>query len=165
MLVFRRISIAYSVIAAWVFGWLAGTFGLLSSIFPVCILFIPSAIAFRILSSDHAATKREYGYFGVTVTLTIVATALFITHYFDTGMYRLAQFEREYRMFHSEVSSMPEYNQVELSYTRRKGGCVYLHGHVSSKAQHEHLLEKLERIVHNNDAGFLDDVKYPGKPD
>jgi hypothetical protein len=77
---------------------------------------------------------------------------------------RLAMFDREFQHFRKHVASMPECRGVQVSCTRRKGGRVYLHGHVSRKEVHDRLLQAYDRMVHSNDSGCYDGVEYPGKP-
>lgn len=77
---------------------------------------------------------------------------------------RLAQFVLECQHFRQQIASTPEFRNVRLFFTRRKGGRVYLHGHVPSKEVHDRLLEAYERLVHSNDSGCYDGVEYPGRP-
>lgn len=58
---------------------------------------------------------------------------------------------------------MPEYKNVEVSFTHRKGGRVYLTGHVANKDTHDRLLQAYSSMVRNNDSGYYDGVEYPGK--
>jgi hypothetical protein len=77
---------------------------------------------------------------------------------------RLAMFDREFKHFRKHVASMPECKGVQVYCTRRKGGRVYLHGHVLHKEVHDRLLQAYERMVHSNDSGCYDGVEYPGRP-
>jgi hypothetical protein len=159
----RRWAIAYSVIAIWVFGWLAGRFGLLPSLFAAVVFFIPGVFAWRMVASKRTIKRREYVYLGVATVLALVATTFVIAKWHGAGMDRLAIFDREYHQFRNRVESMPEYKNVEVSYTHRKGGRVYLHGHVANKGSHERLIQLIEWMVRNNDSGYFDGVNYPGK--
>jgi len=160
----RRVTFVYSIAAIWTFGWLTGTFGLLPSLFASAIVFAPVASAWRMLVSKRAIKRREYGYLATVSLLAITATGFIVVKWYDTGMDRLAVFDREYDAFHKRISSMPEYKNVEISYTHRKGGRVYLHGDVANKDSHDRLLQTYERMVRNNDSGYYDGVDYPGKP-
>jgi hypothetical protein len=77
---------------------------------------------------------------------------------------RLAQFAREYEQLRKHITSMPEFRNVRLSFTRRRGGRVYMHGRVLDKEAHDRLMEAYKSLVHSNDAGCYDGVEYPGKP-
>jgi hypothetical protein len=77
---------------------------------------------------------------------------------------RLAQFTREYEHLRKHITSMPEFRNVRLSSTRRRGGRVYMHGRVLDKEAHDRLMEAYKSLVHSNDAGCYDGVEYPGKP-
>jgi hypothetical protein len=77
---------------------------------------------------------------------------------------RLAQFAREYEHLRKHITSMPEFRNVRLSSTRRRGGRVYMHGRVLDKEAHDRLIESYKCLVHSNDAGCYDGVEYPGKP-
>lgn len=159
----RRWSIAYSVIAIWTFGWLAGRFGLLLSLFAALIFFIPAVFAWRMLASNRAIKRREYAYLSFVTVLALGATAFVVTKWHDTGMDRLAMFDREYHEFHSRVNSMSEFKNVEVAYTHRKGRRVYLHGHVANKDSYDRLLQMIKWMIRNNDSGYYDGVEYPGK--
>ena len=161
----RRFAIVYSVIAIWTFGWLVGSFGLWVSLFASIIVFAPAVFAWRMTTSNREIKHREYGYLAVVTVLTIVASVFIVSKWYETGMDRLANFDREYHAFRSHVSALPEYTNVEISYTHRKGGRVYLHGNVANKDSHERLIQKIERMVRNNDLGYYDGVEYPGKSD
>ena len=73
-------------------------------------------------------------------------------------------FTCEYEQLRRHIASMPEFRNVRLSFTRRRGGRVYMHGRVSDKEAHDRLMEAYQSLVHSNDAGFYDGVEYPGKP-
>lgn len=160
----RRWTIAYCVIAIWTFGWLVGRFGILPSVFAALIFFIPAAFAWRMVTSNRTIRRREYGYLGLVTVLALSATVFVVAKWQDTGMDRRAMFDRDYHEFRDRVNSMPEYKNVEVSYTHRKGGRVYLHGHVASKDSHDRLLQTYEWMVRNNQSGCYDGVEYPGKP-
>jgi hypothetical protein len=159
----RRWAIAYSVIAMWAFGWLAGRFGLLPSLFAALVFFIPAVFAWRMVASKRIIKRREYAYLGVVTVLALGATTFVVAKWHDAGMDRLAIFDREYHRFRNRVESMPEYRNVDVSYTHRKGGRVYLHGRVANKQSHERLIQLIVWMVRNNDSGYYDGVDYPGK--
>lgn len=160
----RSWTIAYTVVSIWTFGWLASRFGLAYSIFAAAIIFIPAAFAWRMLASNIAIKHREYLYLGLVTLASVYATAFIVSSWFDAGLDRLRIFESEYQSFRDRVNSLPEYKQVEVSYTHRKGGRVYLHGHVINKDSHDRLIDLIESIVRNSDSGYYDGVDYPGKP-
>jgi hypothetical protein len=159
----RHWTNAYSAIAIWTFGWLAARFGLLPSLFAAMILFSPILIAWRMRISKREINRREYFYLGVVALLAVCGTSFVVSKWVETGMDRSALFEREFHQFKNSVSSMPEYTHVEVSFTLRKGGRVYLHGHVPNKSAHDRLLHTYERMVRNNLSGCYDGVEYPGK--
>ena len=159
----RRWTIAYVVLAAWTFGWLAGRFGLLPSCFFAIIFFIPAVFAWRMSAANRTIKRREYAYLGLVAALAISATLFLVARWIDTGMDRSAMFEREYHQFRNRINSMLEYKNVEISYTHRKGGRVYLHGHVANKDSHDRLVRMIEQMVRNNDSGYYNGVDYPGR--
>ena len=77
---------------------------------------------------------------------------------------RPVQFAREYEQLRRHITSMSEFRNVRLSFTRRRGGRVYMHGRVLDKEAHDRLMKAYQSLVHSNDAGFYDGVEYPGKP-
>ena len=158
--------IAYSVIAIWTFGWLSGRFGLLPSFFPALMLFIPAVFAWRMLASRRTIKRREYAYLGLVTMLALSGTPFVIAKWYDTGVDRLAVFDRQYHQFRNRVKSMPEYENVEVSYEHGKGGsvfCVYLDGSVANKGSHDRLLQMIGRMVRNNDCWYYDRLEYPGE--
>ena len=161
----RKLAIAYSVLAIWTFGWFTGSFGLLPSLFASIIIFTPAAFAWRMVATDRTVKGREYAYLAVVTMLAVTASVFIVSKWYETGMDRLAVFEREIHAFQKHVATMPEYKDVEVSYTHRKGGRVYLHGTVTTQASHERLLQTIDRMVRNNDSGYYDGVEYPGKSD
>ena len=52
----RHWTIAYTIIAIWTFGWLAGRFGLGPSLFAAVIIFAPALFAWRMLASRAIAS-------------------------------------------------------------------------------------------------------------
>lgn len=159
----RRWTIAYTVIAIWTFGWLAGRFGILPSLFAAFIFFIPAVFAWRMLILNRPIKRREFVYLGLVTVLACCGTAFVVSKWYETGMDRLAMFDREFHQFRNRVASMPEYQNVEISYTHRKGGRVYLHGHVANKDAHDRLIRMIDGMVRNNDSGYYDGVEFPGK--
>ena len=161
-----RWIIAYSVIAVWTFGWLSGRFGLLPSFFPALMLFIPAVFAWRMLASSRTIKRREYAYLGLVTMLGIGGTRFVVAKWYETGVDQLAIFDREYHQFRNRVKSMPEYENVEVSYTRGKGGRdyrVYLQGRVANKGSHDRLLQMIGSMVRNNDSWYYDHLEYPGE--
>ncbi len=159
----RYWTFTYTAASIWTFGWLAARFGLAYSFFAAAIIFIPAAFAWRMLDSNIAIKHREYLYLGLITLASVSASAFIVSKWFDAGLDRLIIFENEYQSFRDRVNSLPEYRQVEVSYTRRKGGRVYLRGHVINKDSHDRLIDLLETIVRNSDSGYYDGVVYPGK--
>lgn len=157
-------TIAYTTIAIWTGGWLAGRFGLLPSLFASVIILAPALFAWRMLTSNKVGKRREYIYLGVVTLMAISGTGYIVVNWYENGMDRSAMFDREIHQFKNRVASIPEYKNVEVSFTHRKGGRVYLKGHVESKDSHDRLLETYDRMVRNNASGCYDGVEYPGKP-
>jgi hypothetical protein len=153
-----RIAAAYYLIAAWAFGWLAATFGMMPSLFAALIIFAPAFFAWRMAKAQRSTTPRECAYLAVVTTAAVVATAFLVTHWFGAGMDSLARFDREFRAFRRHVASTPEYKHVQLSYTHRKGGRVYMHGSVPSQYWHERLIHDIESMVRSNFSGYFDGV-------
>ncbi len=77
---------------------------------------------------------------------------------------RLAMFDHEFKHFRKHVTSLPEFKDVQVFCTRRKGGRVYLHGHVLNKDIHDRLMQAYDRMLHSNESGCYDGVGYPEKP-
>lgn len=160
----RHWTISYSAIAIWMFGWLAGRFGFVPSLFAAIILLAPALVAWRMLVSKRETKRRDYAYLGVVALLAVCGTTYVISMWIETGLDRSAMFDREFHQFENYVSSIPVYANVKVSYTHRKGGRVYLHGNVSNKNIHDALLQNYEFMVRNNFGGCHDGVDYPGKP-
>lgn len=159
----RHWTFAYTTIAIWTCGWLAGRFGLFPSLFAAVIILAPALFAWRMLASNKVAKRREYIYLAMVTLLAIFGTGFVVAQWYETGMDRLAMFDREMHQFTNRVASMPEYKNVEVSFTHRKGGRVYLKGHVANKDSHDRLLQNYGWMVRNNDSGYYDGVEYPGK--
>ncbi|MFN3149998.1 hypothetical protein [Bremerella sp.] len=159
----RNVTIAYSVIAIWAFGWLAGRFGFLPSLFVAIIILTPAFFAWRMILRDQVIKRREFAYLSVVTLLAVSGSVFIILQWYDTGMDRRAMFDREYHAFQRRVSTMPEFRDVEISYTHRKGGRVYMHGSVANKLSHDRLIETIDWMIRNNDSGYYDGVEYPGK--
>jgi len=73
-----RWTIAYTSIAIWVFGWLAGRYGILPSFLAALIFFTPAVFAWRILASERTVKRREYAYLGLVTALAVVATTFVV---------------------------------------------------------------------------------------
>jgi hypothetical protein len=159
----RRLTIVYIMVAIWAFGWLAATFGFLPSVLAEVILVAPVYFAWRMITGNRPIERSEYGYLSVVATLSIAATVYLALNWYGAGMDRLAMFDREFREFRRHVASSPEYKKVELSYTHRKGGRVYMNGAVGSQYSHDRLIQDIESMVRNNYGGYYDGVSYPGK--
>ena len=160
----RKWTIIYSVVAIWTFGWLAGVFGVGPSLFAFIILFAPAFFAWRMLKSERVVKRREYWYLGIVSLAAVIGTIFIVGKWYESGVGRLAMFNREYHAFRRQVSSMPEYKNVKISYIGCKGVGVGLNGHVANQDVHDRLLQIYESMVRNADFGCWDDVDYPGKP-
>jgi hypothetical protein len=159
-----RISLAYLAVAVWAFGWLAATFGLGPSLFLAAILFAPAFFAWRMAARQQAIQQHEYAYLSIIATVAVAATTFLVIHWYGAGMDSLARFDREFRAFRRHVASTPEYRNVQIEYTHRKGGRVYMHGYVPSKFWHDLLIQDIESMVRSNFSGYFDGVHYPNKP-
>lgn len=159
----RRITIAYAAVSMWVFGWLTGTFGFLHALLAAAIFTSPVFFSWRMITSNRPVKRREYGYLTVVTMLALSCTTFLVVGWYATGMDRLAMFGREYRAFQRRVSTMPEYKNVEVSHTLRKGGRVCLHGSVVAKTSHDRLIQMIDRMIRNDECGYYDGVDYPGK--
>jgi len=158
--------IAYSVIAIWTFGWLSGRFGLLPSFFPALMLFIPAVFAWRMLTSRRAIKRREYTYLALVAMWALSITVYLVARWYDTGVDRLAMFDRQYHQFRNRVKSMPEYENVEVSSTHGKGGSVfrvYLDGRVANRGSHDRLLQMIGLMIRKSDIWWYDRLEYPGE--
>lgn len=158
----RNLAIAYALIGIWTCGWVAGRFGLTSSLFVVTLLSVPALIAWPMLAQGRTTKLREYALCSATI-LAIGGTGVLISAWIENGLDRRAMFDREYRQFINYLSSTSDYKNVKASFTYRKGGRVYLHGYVPNKESHSRLIQKYERMVRNNNSGYYDGVDYPGK--
>ena len=153
----------YTIAAIWVFGWMAGTFGLLPSVFVSIILFAPAFVGFRIINGEQNNQIRKIVYLSLVTMFSLAGSATIVHSWFDVGLDRSVILDREYLDFRNSVKSLPEFDDVDISYTNRKGGRVFLSGTVANKASHDRLIEKVERMVYNNHAGYHDGVDFPGK--
>jgi hypothetical protein len=160
----RRATIAYVIISTWIFGWLTATFGVLPAIFAAFILVLPAFFSWRMIASNRQIKRREYCYLAILTALVVVGISYLVTTWFECGIHELVIFDREYRAFHRQVKAMPEYRNVEVSYTNGKGGRVYLQGVVATKASHDRLIQMIEQMVRNNKSGYSDGVTYPETP-
>ena len=160
----RKLTIAYSVAVVWVLGWLAAIFGFLPSCFLALILAVPAFFAWRMFAVGRNVKRREYVYLAVAAALAVAGSAFVVSHWYSVGMDRIAMFERQCHSLRRQVSAMPEYENVELSYTLHKGGRVYLHGTVESKESHDELMHMIYREIRNGQSACSGSVEYPGKP-
>jgi hypothetical protein len=159
----RIAAIIYSIVVIWMFGWLAGTFSFVPALFAATILALPVLFAWRVSKAGYTPKRREFVYLATAVTLSVVATTFLLTMWYGAGIDRLVIFEREYQAFRREVAAIPEFAKVEVSYTHRKGGRVYLHGTVGSEYSHSRLIKMIEEMIRYGDSGYYDGVHYPGK--
>lgn len=159
----RRLIIANVIAAIWIFGWLTGTFGFLPALLAAVIFSSPSFFAWRMTNSKRAVKRREYCYLAVLAALAWVSTAFIVVRWYDTGLDRLVIFEREYQAFRRQIANLPEFGNVEISYTLRKGGRVYLHGAVATKDSHDRLVQMIDRMIRHNKSGYYDGVEFPNK--
>jgi hypothetical protein len=127
------------------------------------ILAVPALIAWPMLVHGRTTKSREYALCTATL-LALGTTSTLISSWIENGVDYRAMFDREYRQFLDYVAATSEYKNVKVSLTYRKGGRVYLHGHVPNKDSHDRLIRKCERMVRINDSGYYDGVDYPGKP-
>lgn len=162
--VMRWATTAYSIASIWLFGWLTATFGFLCAVLATLILASPAFFSWRMSARNRPIGRCEYGYLAVLAIVVVIGTLFLVMTWFETGMDRLASFDREYRAFCSRIATMPEYKNVEVSYTHRKGGRVYLHGTVDTKDSHDRLIQMVDRTVRSNASGFYDGVSIRGMP-
>lgn len=158
-----RLFIAYSMIGSWLFGWLTAQFGLGPSGFAALIFFIPVYFAWRMNTSARTTTHREFAYLAVVTAVAVSATTFLIMRWDEAGKGQLVRFDREVREFQRYISSVPEFRDVEVAFTRRKGGRVYLKGHVADSGSHDRLLRTIERMVRSSEWGYGDGVSFPGR--
>ena len=152
----RRITIVYAIISIWFGGWLTATFGILPAILAAIIFMSPVFFSWRILRQNRPTKRREYVYLTILTTLAVASTSFLIITWFESGMDKLVIFDREYNAFCQHIATMHEFKSVEISYTDRKGGRVYLHGTVGSKDSHDRLIEMIDRMIRNNGSGYFD---------
>jgi hypothetical protein len=160
----RRIKTVYAAVSIWFFGWFTATFGFLPALFITTIFASPCFFLWRMTTPNRAIKRREYFYLAILTTLAVAGSLFIVMKWFETGMDRLAFFDREYDAFCHQIATMPEYRNVEISYTNRKGGRVYLHGSVGTKYAHDQLIQIIDNMIRNNDSGYYDGIAYPGKP-
>jgi hypothetical protein len=160
----RRVTIAYTIIATWLFGWLTGTFGFLPALLAALIFVSPGFFAWRMTRSRQPVKRREYVYLAVVTTLALFGTAFIIVSWYAYGLDKLAMLDREIRAFRRGIATMPEFSKVEVSYTLVKGGRVSLDGWVGAKKWHDQLVEMATRMFRNNEGGIFDRVTYPREP-
>ncbi len=162
----RRLTIAYTAVAIWAFGWLTGTFGFGPALLASIILLTPAYFGWRMAAARQDDVRdREYVYLGVLTLFSVTGTLLLITAWFDTGMDRRAMFNRALSDFRQHVATMPEYGNVTISYTDLKGGGLRLDGSVANEEAHERFLRTLERMVGFTGVWYDDDIYYPGRAD
>jgi hypothetical protein len=159
----RTAAIVYSVLVIWMSGWLTSTFGFFPALFAAIILGLPPFFAWRVSKPGYAAKRREFVYLAIASILSIAASTFLLTTWYGAGINRLVIFEREYQAFRREVAAIPEFANVNVSYTHRKGGRVYLHGTVASEYSHSRLIKMVEEMIRYGDSGYYDGVYYPGK--
>ena len=136
----------------------------LTRLFGVLIILLSAflgliSLANSLSYSRNAQASAKVGAAAALVLLFLGARA--ISHKRPPA--RLAMFDREFKHFRKYVASLPEFKDVQVSCTRRKGGRVYLHGHVLNKDVHDRLMQVYDRMVHSNDSGCYDGVCYPAK--
>lgn len=160
----RRVVIAYSLIVAWLFGWLTATFGPFEAAAIAVVLGTPVLFAWRMLAENRPIKRREYVYLAVLAGTVVSAAAFLVVTWYSAGIDKLAMFRRELREFQRRIARDPECKNVTVDYTDRKGGRVYLTGTVPSKNAYDRLIKTINSLVHSNVSGYHDGVAYPGKP-
>lgn len=159
----RRLIIAYLMLTAGLCGWLIATFGLGYALFGTFIFALPIYVAWRIVSNDRPARKREYGYLGALACLALVATGFLIGAWYSYDLDSRVIFDRECRELRDYIARNPEYKDVEIYWGCRKGCGVTLQGSVHSIRLYENLIQQSRHTVHYG--GIYDQVEYPEKPD
>lgn len=159
----RKFATVYTAAAIWIFGWTTGVFGLVASSFLSIIILAPVVFSWRMATANCPIRRHEYGFLALTTLLAISSSVFIVVKWYETGMDRVAMFEREFHAFHRHIKTMPEFRNVDVSYTTRKGGRVYLSGRVATRLAHEELLRTIESMIRNNRSGYSDGVEYPDK--
>lgn len=154
----RRLVVIYCAAALWTFEWLAATFGFFPSLLIAVIFGTPGFVGWRLTRPERQVKPREHVYLAILLSVAIIGTGFVTTKWYSAGMDRLALFERECETLRRSIANDPAFQDVEVSYTTRKGGRVYLHGSVASKSSHDRLITMVERTVRNNDSGYYDGV-------
>jgi hypothetical protein len=157
----RRVALTYAAAAIWLFGWMTGTFDLFLSVVTSLVSAAPIFVWWRMSARNQPIKRREYLYLAILTILALVGTAFLVAMLFNTGRDRIAIFDREYYAFCREIRAMPEFKNVETSYTNEKMGRMYLKGNVASKDSHDRLIEMVRYWIRYG--GYSDDVDYPGK--
>jgi hypothetical protein len=155
----RILVVIYCAAAIWTLGWLAATFGVGPSLLIGFVLGIPGFVGWRMTRSVRQLLAREYVYLAILFSVAITGAGYVTTKWYSAGMDRLALFERESKEFRLAVANDPAFHDVEVSFTSRKGGRIYLHGSVASKAVHDRLIEMAKQTVRNNDGSYHDGVR------
>jgi hypothetical protein len=160
----RRLTIAYFICVIWLFGWLAGSFGLLPSLFASVITVFPAVVAWRMITSSPTIKRREYGYLGAVTLLALTTTSLLIGKWYDYELDGRPIFERKCSELQRRLAAWPEFRNVQVSNAFRYGGRLYLDGYVATKDAHDKLIGTYEWTFRNIGSELIDNVAYSGKP-
>ena len=156
----RSFAIVCTIATVGVFSWLATIYQLSTAGFHAFFFGLLACQAWRMALSKRQPTLRDYFFLAAAGILPSTLSVLFVMASGSRGHV----LEREYISFARHIARMPEYKRVEATYTQRKGGRVYLKGHVPSKESHDRLIQIAEQMIQKNESGFYDGVEFPGKP-
>lgn len=156
----RWLATFYLTSAALTLCWVYSTFGY-PALVVGCLMVLPGLLVLWRLRKEPIGVRQRVD-FAIAGTVAVGAISFLIFRSYDLGLDRHAKFEREYHSFLRKIANEPEYGAIDVSYTHRKGGRVYIKGTVATKALHDRLIEVFESTVHSNESGYYDGIVYPG---
>lgn len=155
----RWLATFYLISAAITLSWVYSDFGN-PTLVVGCLMVSPGLLVLWRLRKKPIGVRQRVD-LAIAGTVAVVAISFLIFRSYDLGLDRHAKFEREYHSFLRKIANKPEYADIEVSYTHRKGGRVYLKGTVATKDLHDRLIEDFESTVHSNESGYYDGIAWP----
>lgn len=160
----RTLATFYTISVSLTLCWISSTFGFPRLVLAFLLALPGGFVLWRLALRNRSISWYERAYLAVVGMMTVGAIGFLIFQSYELRLDRHAKFEREYHAFRQQVANMSEYGAVEVSYTHRKGGRVYLKGTVATKDSYDRLIALFESSVQSNESGYYDGVVYPDKP-
>jgi hypothetical protein len=162
----KTLSVSYAIAAAFAFGWLTAVIEFPRALIMAAFFFAPCFVAWKTFFSNKSVSRGEYSALAGATLLLSGASLFLVTQLFRNDVDKHVMFDRECRVFCRRLQSLPEYTNIDVSYSHMKGGTVHLRGKVADKDSYDRLIWFTRGLLLCQEMGasYADRVDYPGKP-